>query len=135
SVEDVGLVCLRLCAGLGLALAHGLGKLPPTERFVGLVEAMGFPLPGFFALAAGASEFIGGLLLAIGLFVRPAAFFILMTMLVASFVQQAGDPFLERELSLLYAAIALHFVFTGAGRLSVDGMRGTTRTSAVARAA
>lgn len=41
-------------------------------------------------------------------------------MLVASFVQQAGDPFLERELSLLCSAVAAHFLFGGAGRISFD---------------
>lgn len=117
---DVGSLMLRLFAGLALALAHGIGKLPPTERFIDLVAAMGFPLSTFFAWAAGFAEFGGGLLLAIGLLTRPAAFFILVAMLVASFVQQAGDPFLERELSLLYCAVAAHFLVAGAGRLSLD---------------
>ena len=115
-----GALVLRVFTGLALALAHGRGKLPPSERFIGLVEAMGFPAPIFFAWAAGLAEFGGGLLLAVGLLTRPAAFFILVTMLVASFLQQAGDPFVEREPSLLFAAIATYFLLAGAGRLSVD---------------
>lgn len=118
--SDVGSLVLRLFAGLAMALAHGIGKVPPSERFIDLVGAMGFPMPTFFAWAAAFAEFGGGLLLAIGLATRPAALFLLVSMLVASFVQQAGDTFLERELSLLYCAVAAHFLIAGAGRLSLD---------------
>lgn len=117
---DAGLLCLRVFAGLSLALAHGLGKLPPSERFLAGVVEMGFPLPWLFAWAAGLSESLGGLLLALGLLTRPSAFFILATMSVAAFVRQAGDPFLERELAFLYAVVAIHFLLTGPGRLSLD---------------
>lgn len=122
SWTDVGLLFLRVFAGLSLALAHGVGKFPPSERFIGGAAEMGFPLPVLFAWAAALSESVGGLLLAVGLITRPAAFFILVTMLVAAFVRQAGDPFLERELALLYGAVALQFLLTGPGRLAVDAL-------------
>lgn len=117
---DLGLLVLRVFAGLSLALAHGVGKLPPSERFLAGVVEMGFPFPTFFAWAAGFSETFGGLLLALGLLTRPAALSILATMGVAAFVRQAGDPFLERELAFLYGAVAVHFLLAGPGRLSVD---------------
>ena len=119
---DFGALGLRLFAGLAIALAHGIGKVPPSERFIDLVAEMGFPLPTFFAWAAAFAEFGGGLLLAIGFLTRPATFFLLVSMIVASFVQQAGDPFLERELSLLYCAVAAYFLMAGAGRLSFDAI-------------
>ena len=90
---DIGLLMLRLFTGLALALAHGINKLPPTDRFVVGVVDMGFPIPAFFAWASGLTEFGGGLLLAAGLFTRPAAFFIAVNMAVATFIRQAGDPF------------------------------------------
>lgn len=114
-----------------MALAHGLGKLPPSESFLAGVVEMGFPAAPAFAWAAGLSETIGGLLLAIGLLTRPAAFFVLLTMMVAAFVRQAGDPFLERELALLYGFVALLFLLGGPGRLSVDsGLQRRKRRSA-----
>ena len=119
---DFGLLLLRLFAGVALALAHGLGKLPPTERFVAGVEEMGFPAPLLFSWLAGLAEFGGGLLVAAGLLTRPAAFFILVTMLVAAFIRQAGDPFAEIEKALLFGAIALFLLFAGAGRYSLDAM-------------
>ena len=80
---DLGLLVLRLGIGLTLALAHGLGKLPPSDGFIEGTAAMGFPLPVLFAWAAALSEFLGGLLLAVGLATRPAAVFVSVTMAVA----------------------------------------------------
>lgn len=127
-MQDLGLLLLRVFAGLSLALAHGLGKLPPSERFVAGVVEMGFPAAPLFAWAAGLSETVGGLLLALGLLTRPAAFFVLVTMLVATFVRQAGDPYLERELALLFAFVATQFLLAGPGRLSLDALLRRPRT-------
>jgi putative oxidoreductase len=121
---DLGLLLLRVVAGLALALAHGIDKLPPTDRFVAGVVEMGFPAPVLFAWAAGIAEFAGGLLLALGLFTRPAAFLIAVTMAVATFVRQAGDPFTEREAAVLHGSIALLYLVAGPGRLSLDAMFG-----------
>lgn len=117
---DVGLLILRLGFGLSLAFAHGLGKLPPSEGFVGVTGELGFPAPLLFAWAAGLSEFVGGLFLAVGLFTRPAGLFVAITLGVAAFLQHAGDPFPDRELALAYFAVGLAFAFTGAGRYALD---------------
>jgi putative oxidoreductase len=120
ATADAGLLLVRVFAGLSLALAHGIGKLPPSERFIAGVEEMGFALPVLFGWAAALSEFGGGLLLTIGLLTRPAALFVLVTMLVAAFIRNAGAPFGERELALLYGVMALLFLLAGAGRYSLD---------------
>lgn len=133
--RDFGLLLLRLFAGASLALAHGINKLPPSERFVGGVVDMGFPAAPAFAWAAGMAETFGGLLLAIGLLTRPAAFFIVVTMAVAAFLRQAGDPFVERELALLYGAVAMQFLFTGPGRLSLDALLRNRRAGPAVSAA
>ena len=57
-VSDVGLLGLRLFAGLALAFAHGRGKLPPSERFIAGAGDLGFPVPIVFAWAAALSEFV-----------------------------------------------------------------------------
>lgn len=125
---DLALLVLRLFTGLVLALAHGAGKMPPSERFVSGVEALGFPAPLLFAWAAGLSEFAGGFLLAAGLFTRPAALMILITMLVAAFRRHAADPFADKEKAFLYAAIALVFLIAGGGRLALDAWRSRRRS-------
>lgn len=130
SPTDWGLLVLRVFAGLALALAHGIGKIPPSAGFVDGVAGMGFPVPLLFAWAAGLAESVGGVLLAVGLFTRPAAFFVLVNMLVASFMMQAGDSFLERELALLYSCVAVLYILAGPGRVSIDGLQRERRTSA-----
>lgn len=124
STTDAGMLILRVVAGLALALGHGLGKLPPSERFIEGVGDMGFPFPPLFAWAAALSEFLGGIFLAIGFLTRPSALFIAITMATALFIRHAGDPFSSREKAVLYLAIAILFVVAGAGRYSIDKLFG-----------
>lgn len=119
---DLGLLVLRVFTGLALALAHGRGKFPPSERFIDGVARMGFPLPEVFAWGAAGAELIGGLLLALGLLTRPSAALIAFTMGTAAFVRHAPDPFSGKEKALLFGIVALLFVLAGAGRYSIDAM-------------
>jgi putative oxidoreductase len=120
TAADLGMTLLRLFAGLSLALAHGYGKLPPADRFVTGVSNLGFPAPHAFAWAAALAEFAGGLMLALGLATRWAAFFILCTMGVAAFLQHRADPYNVKEMALLYGSIAVLYLLAGAGRFSID---------------
>lgn len=120
--SDLGLLIFRLFVGLTMAFSHGLGKMPPPEPLIAGVEAMGFPVAIAFAWAAGLSEFIGALLLASGLFTRIAASFIGFTMGVAAFVAHGADPFAKKEMALLYLAASVMFIFTGAGKYSLDSI-------------
>lgn len=118
---DLGLLVLRVGVGLALALAHGLGKLPPSERFIEGVAEMGFFLPVVFAWAAALSEFVGGLLVALGFLTRPAAVFAGFTMAVAFFIRHGGQSFGEREKPFLFLIAFVALAIMGAGRYAVDG--------------
>lgn len=122
TATDLGLLILRLGVGLTLAFAHGTGKVPPSPRFTEAVAGMGFSAPGVFAWAAGLSELVGGLLLALGLATRPAAFLVACTMAVAFFVRHAGDPFADGEKALLFLVGALTLLVAGGGRYAVDAV-------------
>jgi putative oxidoreductase len=117
---DLGLLVLRAFAGLAMAFAHGLKKIPPADGFINAVGGLGFPLPFVFAWSAGLAEFAGGLLIAVGLYTRYAALFLGFTMAVAAFGAHAADPFAKQELSLLYLAICTLILLQGAGRFSLD---------------
>lgn len=119
---DLALLVLRVFAGLALAFLHGLGKIPPSDGFISGVAGMGLPWPTFFAWASGAAEFGGGLLLAAGLFTRPAAVLIILNMSTAVFLAHAGDPLGGRELAIFFGVVALVYLVRGAGRFSLDAL-------------
>src|SRR3990167_1898879 len=118
---DLGLLWLRVLAGSGIAY-HGYGKVfgGHMDKFTEGVTQMGFPAPEIFAWAAALSEFAGGILLAIGLFSRPAALFIFGTMTVAAFIAHRTDPLQVKELALAYWTIAAALFLTGPGKFSMD---------------
>lgn len=116
---DIGLLMLRLGAGLFMAFGHGLGKLPPSEGFIGGVEKLGLPMPASFAWMAGISEFFGGLFIAAGLFTRPAAFLWICTMGTAAFIRHADDPFASKEKAFLYLVLGIFFLLVGSGKYSL----------------
>ena len=107
---------------VSLAIGHGLGKFPPSARFIENVSRLGFPEPEVFAWAAALTELVGGIFLAAGLLTRPAALAIAFTMATAAFRSSAGEPFASKEKALLYMTIAVCFLLTGAGRYAVDAL-------------
>ena len=121
-LADLGFLLLRVIAGLSLALAHGLGKVPPQPGFMGMLGRIGLPAPEVFAYLSATAEFGGGILLVLGLLTRPAALLVAGNMLVVTLLGHAGDPFGDREKGVLFGAIALLFLLTGAGRYSLDAL-------------
>lgn len=115
---------LRIMSGL-LFLAHGTQKLlsfPAGER---AGSGLGFDNPGAYA---GVIELVCGLLIALGLFTRPAAFLASGTMAVAYFMAHAPQNFFPvnngGDAAILYCFVFLYLVFAGPGRLSIDHARG-----------
>ncbi len=114
---------LRILVGL-LFLEHGLQKFasfPP-----GPMAGMGLGL-GSAAAYAGIFEIGCGLLVAIGLFTRAAAFVASGVMAVAYWMVHAPqNPFPLNnggDAAILYCFVFLYFVFSGPGAFSMDGAR------------
>jgi len=102
-----------------MAFAHGLGKLPPSEQLVMGVASLGFPAPLFFAWCAGLSEFLGGLLIALGIYTQAASAFLAFTMLVAFAGVHAADPYRIKEMALIYFFSCVMLFFVGPGNLAL----------------
>ncbi|HEY0369065.1 MAG TPA: DoxX family protein [Chthoniobacterales bacterium] len=117
---------MRIIVGL-LFAEHGGQKL------------LGFPPGGHGAgaglMAVGAwIELVGGLLVAIGLFTRVAAFISSGEMAVAYFMMHAKGGFFpivnHGEAAVIYCFIFLFIVFYGAGPWSLDALIWRSRTPA-----
>ncbi|MBC8108044.1 MAG: DoxX family protein [Anaerolineae bacterium] len=136
AISDLALAILRVSTGLLMAFGHGKGKLfhdgtfGVSEQLVQGTAKLGFPAPTFFAWCAALAEFGCGILVAIGLFTRPAAAILVFNMAVAAFgahlhapiVSPPGSDAPSKELALLYLLPFLLFAFTGAGHFSADAM-------------
>lgn len=124
---NVGLAIIRIVTGLALCIVFEKvlprdGVWGPQDWFVQDVGKMGFPAPRFFAWCAALSEFIGGILLVLGLLTRPAAFFNAVTTFVAAFVFHQADVTGKGLLATLFFALALALCFAGPGSLSLDAL-------------
>lgn len=126
---------LRIGAGL-LFMQHGLQKLFGLFGGFGGTPGATAPLVSLMGLA-GVLELGGGLLLILGLFVRPVALILAAEMVVA-FIQahlpQGGMPIQNGgELALLYALIFVFLAARGAGPLSVDARQGRVEPHEIPR--
>ncbi|OGX24171.1 MAG: hypothetical protein A2787_03550 [Omnitrophica WOR_2 bacterium RIFCSPHIGHO2_01_FULL_48_9] len=119
----LGLLWLRILMGAGIAY-HGYGKVfgGHITMLTEGVTKMGLPFPEIMAWAAALSEFLGGICIALGLFTRPAAFFIFITMSVAAFVVHKADPLNIKELALAYWTMAGLLILTGGGKFSIEAI-------------
>ncbi|MEO7133544.1 MAG: DoxX family protein [Vicinamibacterales bacterium] len=110
---------LRTVAGLAFA-QHGAQKL------FGLLGGTAVELTSQRGVA-GVIEFVGGFLIAIGLFTSPVAFLASGEMAVAYFQAHVPRGFWPiqngGELAVLYCFIFLYFAAVGSGKLSIDSVR------------
>lgn len=115
--------------GLGISFAyHGAQKVfgvfggNGMEGFIGFVSSLGVPFPEFFAWAAALSEFAGGILLVLGLLTNYAAFFLVITMMVAFFGAHKGSFADSGDTAFVFGIAALSLMFSGSGRFGLDSL-------------
>lgn len=136
---SIGLLILRLGIG-GYLITHGWGKL--QMLLAGGAGNFGDPIGLGSTLSltlVTTSEFLCALLIILGLATRLAAVPVVITMAVAALVIHARDPWtmeaaanaffsgasktwFSKEPAMLYLIPFLSLVFTGAGKLSLDGL-------------
>ena len=125
-LRDPGLLVLR--AGLGaMMMYHGLPKLAggPAKwaKLGAAMQSLGVDFaPQFWGLSAALAETFGGALLIVGLLTRPAALFLLTTMIVAGWNHYRKDGFSDATHAIEDGIAFLGIALLGAGRYSLDAM-------------
>ncbi len=123
---ETSYLILRFTFGIMMCYYHGWSKLlSDTSRWERLgntltkwigLDALKIPL-GFMAAF---SESICALLIAIGLLTRPAAFLLVITMLVASSKKLSEAGVDGSELPILFLILSLVILLRGPGKYSLD---------------
>lgn len=122
---SLGLLVLRLTVGI-IFVMHGGQKLftAGLPRFGVLLAQLHVPVPAVAAVLLALVEFVGGVVLVLGLFARPAAALIAIEMVVATLAVHLRRGFFNPggvEFPLVLFAANFALVCLGAGAWSMDG--------------
>jgi putative oxidoreductase len=120
SLQPTGALILRLALGLSM-IVHGYQKVVPhgaLNHFAHYVVTLG--LPYWLGYVSAYTQFVGGMLLVIGLFTRFAAALVAINMLVALFAVGIHQGFGIYNYIIALAAIAIMLVVYGAGAMALD---------------
>jgi putative oxidoreductase len=124
--RDIGILFIRVGIGLAFVFIYGEAKMfagPDLwTKLGGAMSKLGITFaPAFWGFLAASSEFIGGILFTIGLFTRPAAFFMAFTMFVAAIMHFSMlDPWSKVITPIQLFCVFIAIIFLGAGKYSLD---------------
>ena len=121
------LLVIRLYWGWSF-VQTGWGKLTHLDKTTAFFESLNLPMPRLNAMAAGSTEALGGALLGLGLFARPASVPLIFCMIVAYATADSealhaifSDP--DKFVSAApfqFLLAALFVLVFGPGKLSLD---------------
>jgi putative oxidoreductase len=127
TLQSPFLLLVRLYWGIQLA-QNGWGKLHNLERVTQFFSSLGLPAPGATATFVASVEFIGGILLAVGLLSRFMGLLITIDMLMAyimadreaffSFISDPGKFYVADPYTFLFAALLI--LIFGPGLIALD---------------
>jgi putative oxidoreductase len=136
AASDVALLGMRLAAGSIMAL-HGWTKFDGgIENFKGFLDFLNLPFSGVLQYVVPTLEFVGGLMILVGLLTRVPALLIAIEMIFTSLLVKLSKLDLGilgpegaggAEVDFLYLASFVALFILGAGRISLDAVLGIER--------
>ena len=127
SLQSVFLLFVRVYWGWQLA-QNGWGKLHNLGRVTEFFLSLGLPMPGVTATFVASVEFIGGIMLAIGLLSRFFGLVITIDMVMAyvmgdreallSFISDPGKFYVADPYTFLFAGLMI--LIFGPGKIALD---------------
>ncbi len=116
---DVASLLLRLIFG-GMFIYYGYLKIEGFSQYASMFpDYLGIGHKPTYILV-NSCEFIGGILLVLGLFTRLAITPIFIIMVVAFLVAHKNDPFEKKEIVFVYIFLSVVIFVLGSGKFSLD---------------
>lgn len=119
---NFSVLLMRLAFGIPMIMKHGI---PHVKEF----SALQYNFYNFLGIGSLFSlllvifaELFCSMFLILGLFTRFAVIPLIIMLMVVIFSVNAGKPFINSELAILYATVFIAVLFVGPGRISIDGM-------------
>lgn len=126
--HDIGVLLLRLAFGFQLVnVSWPYISMPGKHiEFVKYLTTLGFPFPLVGSYVSAYAEFIGGIFLILGLWIRSTAIILIINFLVALFIAHiaVNDSYQGTYPVVNLIAGNIFFLFNGAGKYSVDNRLG-----------
>ena len=119
--KDLAVLLLRLGVG-AIFIVAGWGKLTGIEGTQGFFGELGIPMPVVMAWVVALTEFVGGIMVLLGLYIRIPTVLLAIVMLVAIFMVNLPQGFAEMRLDLMLLLSNLSLFFLGSGRYSIDAL-------------
>lgn len=127
SNESIKTALFLIRVGFGIIfIFHGFPKIAGgVDTWTWLGESMGLVglgfAPAFWGFMAAISEFVGGILLVLGLLTRPAALLMAFTMLIAAIMHITGGDDLNTILHPLKGFVVfIALLYGGPGKYAID---------------
>ena len=129
NLQPWGAFLMRIVLGVAM-MAHGYSKVVPAggfhrgdvfaalDHYAHYVSSLG--LPWWLGYISALTEFLGGLLILLGLLTRFAAFMIACNMAAALLLVTRHHGYSGSEYSLALFVIALMLIFYGSGNVALD---------------
>lgn len=116
------IICLlRIWCGI-IFIRYGLSVLniASIKDFANTLETVDIPFPLLSAWLCKSTEFIGGFFLVIGFLIKPACIFLIIDMVVATFVFHHGHVLNNGLVTFLLLLCLLTIFFTERDHLCID---------------
>ena len=124
--RDYGALLLRLL--VGIFIIHGVQdnilSWKQMKEFEHFLAGRGVPFPLFAAHLSVYAQFICGLSVLLGAFLRLTSLVFIINFICAIVIAHLGQSFRQMLPALMMMAAGVFFVFHGAGRPSVDHLLG-----------
>ena len=117
-MQDTGLLLIRVLFAVFLII-HGI-EVFDEVKMTGYAGWDTFKGSTYLPYVGKAAEFIAGILLLFGILTRIACLIVIATFAYITFFIGHGKFWMDDQHPFLFILLALVFIFTGAGRISLD---------------